>query len=74
MTPYNRVIVCDPDHPHYGEIGTFTGKVISILGTDMAEVKLDHCRHGTDGCFVKKGQVRAERDIQVRPQRSRKRR
>lgn len=24
----------------------------------MAEVKLDHCKHGTDACFVSPGQVR----------------
>jgi hypothetical protein len=23
----------------------------------MVEVKLEHCRHGTDGCFVSKGDV-----------------
>jgi hypothetical protein len=23
----------------------------------MAEVKLENCRHGTDGCFVSKGDV-----------------
>jgi hypothetical protein len=24
----------------------------------MAEVKLENCRHGVDGCFVKAGEVR----------------
>jgi len=55
-----RVFICDTEHPHAGEVGTMTGKIISVLGTSMAEVKLDHCRHGTDGCFVKKGQVMSE--------------
>lgn len=55
-----RVFICDRDHPHAGEVGTMTGKIISVLGTPMAEVELDHCRHGTDGCFVKKGQVLSE--------------
>jgi hypothetical protein len=56
-----RVIICDPKHPHYPETGTLTGKIISLLGTPMAEMKLDSCRHGTDGCFVKKGQVKGLR-------------
>jgi hypothetical protein len=55
-----RVFICDKDHPHAGEVGTMTGKVISVLGTPMAEVQLDNCRHGTNGCFVKKGQVLSE--------------
>lgn len=66
MTERIRVIVCDPKHPHYGELGELTGKMISLLGKPMAEVKLDHCKHGTDGCFVSKGQVRAEQEIQGR--------
>lgn len=52
-----RVYVSDRKHPHYGESGELTGKIISVLGTSMAEVKLDDCKHGTDGCFVEKGQV-----------------
>lgn len=56
-TSIGRVFVCDRKHPHFGESGTLTGKVISVLGTPMAEVKLEDCRHGTDGCFVKKGQI-----------------
>lgn len=55
-----RVYVCDRQHPHYGESGTLTGKIISLFGTPMAEVKLDACKHGTDGCFVQKGQIAAE--------------
>jgi hypothetical protein len=27
-------------------------------GKQMAEVKLEHCRHGTDGCFVSQGDIR----------------
>jgi len=27
----------------------------------MAEVKLEHCRHGTEGCFVSPGDVREVR-------------
>lgn len=55
-----RVVICDPEHPHYRESGVLTGKVIRFLhwAGEMAEVKLEACRHGTDGCFVSKGQVR----------------
>lgn len=56
-----RVYICDPKHPHFGESGVMTGKVISLFGEAMAEVKLDRCAHGTDGCFVKKGQVAREK-------------
>ena len=55
-----RVYVCDKKHPHFGESGVLTGKIISVLGTPMAEVTLDDCKHGTDGCFVTKGQIAAE--------------
>ena len=53
------VRICDPTHPHYPEHGRLTGKTISVLGTPMAEVKLASCVHGTDGCFVSKGQIEA---------------
>jgi hypothetical protein len=58
-----RVFVCDRKHPHYGESGVMTGKVITMKfsGEQMAEVKLDDCKHGTDGCFVGKGQVQQEK-------------
>lgn len=56
-----RVQIVDPDHPHFPEHGELTGKMIRLLGTPMAEMKLDHCRHGTDACFISKGQVEAER-------------
>lgn len=61
-----QVRICDPAHPHFGESGELTGKVIRLLGkTDMAEVKLHNCIHGTDGCFVSKGQV--EQFSEVKP-------
>jgi hypothetical protein len=43
-----RVFICDREHPHHGEVGTMTGKIISLLGTPMAEVRLDalQTRHG----------------------------
>lgn len=53
-----EVIVSDRDHPHYGERGFLTGKIVTMLwGSQMAEVRLVNCVHGTDGCFVSKGQV-----------------
>ncbi len=48
--------IIDPDHPHYRESGYLTGKVISVLGTAMAEMRIENCRHGTEGCFIKQGQ------------------
>jgi hypothetical protein len=55
-----RVQIVDREHPHFEEYGRFTGKIITMKfsGSDMAEVKLENCRHGTDGCFVSKGQAR----------------
>jgi len=56
-----RVQIVNRKHPHFEEYGRFTGKVIKMkfgLGNEMAEVKLEHCRHGTDGCFVGAGDVR----------------
>lgn len=50
--------ISDPDHPHYPETGRLTGEVVSLFGKPMAKLKLDHCRHGTDACFVTHGQVR----------------
>jgi hypothetical protein len=58
-----RVFICDPEHPHYGESGVFTGEIITMRfsGQQMALVKLDACAHGTSACYVSKGQVREER-------------
>lgn len=59
-----RVQIVNRRHPHFEEYGRFTGKVIRPVWAkndgrgDMAEVKLEHCRHGADGCFVSKGDVR----------------
>lgn len=56
--PLQLVRISDPKHPHYPEHGRFTGKIIkTIWGTDMAEVALENCKHGTNGCFVSRGQV-----------------
>lgn len=55
-----RVRISNPEHPHYPETGILTGKVITMKFGDrrqMAEMKLDSCKHGTDACFVSKGEV-----------------
>lgn len=55
-----RVRITKRSHPHYGEVGKFTGKLIRMpwgSKPTMAEVKLEDCRHGVDGCFVSKGDV-----------------
>ena len=57
-----RVQIVDRRHPHFEEYGRFTGKIVTMkFGTreQMAEVNLENCRHGSDGCFVLKGQVKA---------------
>jgi len=52
-----RVRIVDRAHPHYPEHGYLTGETIAVLGTPMTKVKLESCRHGTDACFVAKGQI-----------------
>ena len=60
--PLQRVQIIDRQHPHFGEYGRFTGKIITMkFGTreQIVEVLLEHCHHGSDGCFVRKGEVKA---------------
>ena len=60
-----RVQIVNRKHPHFEEYGRFTGKIITMKfgkQESMAEVKLENCRHGTDGCFVNKGDVIAVRE------------
>jgi hypothetical protein len=55
------VQIVNRQHPHFEEYGRLTGKIITMkFGTreQMAEVKLEHCRHGADGCFVGKGDIK----------------
>ncbi len=57
-----RVQIVNRQHPHCEEYGRFTGRIVTMkFGTrePMAEVKLENCRHGSDGCFVSKGEVQA---------------
>ena len=58
--PLPRIQIVNRQHPHFEEYGRFTGKIIQLKfsGEQMAEVKLESCRHGTDGCFVSAGDVR----------------
>lgn len=60
MTQLQRVQIVNREHPHFEEYGRFTGKIITMRfnGHKMAEVKLEHCRHGGDGCFVSPGDVK----------------
>ncbi len=55
--PIAKVKIIAPEHPHYGECGVFSGKIIKRLGKTMGEVRLDNCPHGISGCFVSQGQI-----------------
>ncbi len=60
-----RVQIIDRQHPHFEEYGRLTGKIITMkFGTreQMAEVSLENCRHGVDGCFVRKGEIQQVAD------------
>jgi len=60
-----RVQIVERTHPHFEEYGRFTGKIVTMkFGTrePMAEVTLENCRHGSDGCFVGKGEVKAVKE------------
>ena len=61
MDTQTRVRIVDREHPHYPESGYLTGSIINVLGQLMAEMKIDGCRHGTDGCFISRGQIAVER-------------
>lgn len=59
--PQPYVQITDPEHPHYPESGWFTGEIMTPIfspNTKMAKVRLDHCKHGTDACFVSPGQIK----------------
>jgi hypothetical protein len=54
-----RVKIVGCDHPHRGEYGRFTGEVIRLItGARMALVKLEHCAHGGDACYVSPVDIR----------------
>ena len=62
-----RVKIVKRSHPHVGEYGRFTGETIAITTgghkpNRMALVKLEDCKHGTDGCYVSPGDVREVND------------
>ena len=59
MSGQPRVKIVGREHPHRGEYGRFTGETIRLVtGSVMALVKLEHCKHGTDGCYVSPGDIR----------------
>ena len=58
-----KVVIINANHPHAGEkavIKTENGNVImkNILGKEKFEVELLDCKHGVNGCFVGKEEVR----------------
>lgn len=55
---FRNVVIDDPKHPHFGESGTLTGKVINLLGKQQAELTLENCVHGEQACFVRSDQIR----------------
>ena len=58
-----RVQIIKREHPHFEEYGRFTGEIVTMIwGAKMAKVKLEHCRHGTDACFVSPGDVAEVRE------------
>jgi hypothetical protein len=60
-TALPRVQVVNRKHPHFEEYGRLTGKIIWFPwghGDSMVEVRLENCRHGTDGCFAKRGDIK----------------
>ncbi len=67
-----RMRISDPDHPHYGESGYLTGEILRMKFTheSMAKLRLEHCQHGVDACYIAKGQI--QRD-ELQPPRPRKR-
>lgn len=59
----DRIGIIAPRHPHTGESGTIVAEAVGgprSVGLDW-QVKLDHCRHGTDGCFVSEDEIRPDR-------------
>ena len=58
-----KVVICDPEHPHYPESGELTGDVIRFpWGGQMAKMKLAACAHGTDACYISPGQAQEIRE------------
>lgn len=55
-----RVKIVSMDHPHRGEYGRLTDARVRLeTGVEMALVTLEHCPHGTDGCYVLPFDIRA---------------
>ncbi|MGW6120466.1 hypothetical protein ACWFRF_15595 [Nocardia sp. NPDC055165] len=43
--------ITDPAHPHYNEYGILEPENKVMYGA-MTSVRLDNCKHGTNGCYV----------------------
>lgn len=64
-----KVIITSKKHPHYNETGKVkvdkNGNVLMrklITGSEMLEITLDNCPHGTRGCFATKSDVKTLKD------------
>ena len=66
-----RVQIVNPKHPHFPEHGVFTGETIRLRVSDapMAKIKLDHCPHGMEACFVDPGDIEPEREAHAKERR-----
>lgn len=51
-----RVRISNPEHPHYGAVGRFTGEVIKLFGKPMARIELENWSLGDD-CYVSQGDI-----------------
>lgn len=64
MAKEQKVLITEKDHPHFGETGIIKvnsrGKVVLTKmpsGSKMFEIKLENCKHASEGCFVKQADV-----------------
>lgn len=56
-----RVKITAPQHPHHGEIGRLDFDD-TIAHTGQIKLELENCRHGTEGCYVSKDEVKMVRE------------
>lgn len=69
------VRITDPNHPHYGRVGTWQGaKAMPVIKKVMVEIRFTDSGPGIggpDGCFVSPGQIGIEGVKQTAPRRKR---
>lgn len=53
----DKVKIINDSHPHSGCEGTWTGKVIEPVKTEMLEVEFDRRHLGKRGCFAKRSEL-----------------